>query len=91
MQLIQEYDCDAETAYYYFAVWGTGLTLGNCLSSCLLKSGRKAIFASFVILSLSLVLIGPSSILPLSWIPEKVIFGALGVGLFAMGLSSAFL
>ena len=37
MQLMQNYDCSAQTAYYFFAVWGTGLTLGNLLSACLRK------------------------------------------------------
>ena len=91
MQLMQVYDCSAETAYYYFAVWGTGLTLGNCLSSCMLKRSRQVIFFSYITLSAALVFIGPSNLLPIGFLPEEFILTIMGVGLFAVGLSSAFL
>lgn len=92
MQLMQVYGCSAQTAYYFFAVWGTGLTLGNCLSSCLINKTREAVLVSFLVLILSLLIIGPSQLTPfLNGFDDSVKLGLIAFGLFFMGLSSAFL
>ena len=92
MHLIQNYDCEASTAYYFMAVWGTGLTLGNCISSCLLKKMRKTIYASFAGLIFSLLLIGPTNApILLSHLTDAGKLYVMGFGLFIMGLTSALL
>lgn len=59
MQLMQNYDLSAETAYYFFAVWGAGLTLGNLLSAFLRKCVSTTILVAFIGLMGSLLLIRP--------------------------------
>ena len=84
-------------AYYFFAVWGVGLTLGSCLSSCLLKKAKKTINFSYIALVVSLLAIGPSNLLPESFLEDDKTFDdeikklMIATGVFVMGLSSSLL
>ena len=93
MQLMQAYDCTSDTAYYYLFLWGAGLTLGNCLSSCLLKVAQKTIYVSYIAISISLIAIGPSSLIPVDFFlsNDDLKLMAMGIGLFILGVFSAFL
>ena len=90
MHLVQDYGYDAHIAYYFFAVWSFGQTIGNCFASCMIPYIRPIIRVSFVVQVGALMLTGPTNVIPqMGDLDRETQLIIMGIGLLAMGLTSA--
>ena len=90
VHLTQDYGYDLHIAYYFFATWSTGQTVGNCFSPCMIPYTRPLLKIAMVGQMLSLAAVGPTNIIPpADDLSRETTLILLGVGLFFLGLSSA--
>ena len=65
MHLVQDYEnFDAHVAYYFFAVWSTGQTIGNCFAACMMPYTRTILRISMVMQIIGLIMAGPTNAIP---------------------------
>ena len=48
VHLTQDYGYDLHIAYYFFATWSTGQTVGNCFSPCMIPYTRPLLKIAMV-------------------------------------------
>lgn len=64
LHVVQYFDFDSQIAFYFFAVWSTGQTVGNGFASCMIPCVRPIMRIAMVGQVIACSLAGPTNVIP---------------------------